>query len=490
MTEASPASPAVPESRRPMSRGCLAALVALCLLAAGLYRLYWTPYAIDDPWITYRYAENLAEGRGFVFNPGERVCGTSTPLYTLILAAAHLGGLPVPATSWTLSFLAMIGTVVATFLVVRRVAGDRAAIVAGSLLVTMQVFHRVATYGMETPVYVLLIVCAFLAYVHERIGLAALLAGLCLVLRLDGGAVGVSLFAAELLRRRQVPWRALLVFLAVSLPWFVFAQIYFGSVFPSSMLAKRMHTNAEIMKWLPQWLLLQPALAVAVFGWIKLLATRESRRLGVPLAIWGSVYATAFTLGGVEGYDWYLTPLAALVAIGAGTGIAAMVDILEEPWPLRWAALLGLCAVAVYPDAHRIKERYRGEEGIRGSEALRLEAALWMRDNLPPGATICTGGVGHIGYFSNRPVLDAMGLVSPQVLRDQGAGHDVTDGSVPRFLPGIVRVERPEFIFDGFWLGKGEAVPSFMKGTYTVMREWVGADPLWPRFILMRRLPD
>ena len=33
----------------------------------------------DDAYITYRYARNLADGAGFVYNPGERVLGTTPP---------------------------------------------------------------------------------------------------------------------------------------------------------------------------------------------------------------------------------------------------------------------------------------------------------------------------------------------------------------------------------------------------------------------------
>src|SRR5437879_10308715 len=39
----------------------------------------------DDGYITLRYAANLAEGKGFVYNPGEPVWGTTTPLLTLLL---------------------------------------------------------------------------------------------------------------------------------------------------------------------------------------------------------------------------------------------------------------------------------------------------------------------------------------------------------------------------------------------------------------------
>ncbi|MBI4518547.1 MAG: hypothetical protein HY699_22340 [Deltaproteobacteria bacterium] len=39
--------------------------------------------------MTLRYARSIAEGDGFVFSPGERVLGTTTPLFALILAGLH-----------------------------------------------------------------------------------------------------------------------------------------------------------------------------------------------------------------------------------------------------------------------------------------------------------------------------------------------------------------------------------------------------------------
>jgi hypothetical protein len=52
----------------------------------------WPDRAQDDAFITYRYARNLATGRGFVYNEGERVLGTTTPLYAMILAAGAAAG--------------------------------------------------------------------------------------------------------------------------------------------------------------------------------------------------------------------------------------------------------------------------------------------------------------------------------------------------------------------------------------------------------------
>ena len=49
---------------------------------------YWE-YSQDDVYITYRYSRNIALGNGFVFNLCERVQGTTTPLFALLMAGVY-----------------------------------------------------------------------------------------------------------------------------------------------------------------------------------------------------------------------------------------------------------------------------------------------------------------------------------------------------------------------------------------------------------------
>ena len=88
-------------------------LVALIVILALAARLIPGPRTIDDAYITFRYARNLLAGNGFVFNPGERVLGTTTPLFTLILAAAALpfGGsaAPFPGIAFAIATLFDLG---------------------------------------------------------------------------------------------------------------------------------------------------------------------------------------------------------------------------------------------------------------------------------------------------------------------------------------------------------------------------------------------
>src|SRR3990172_13278728 len=81
-----------------MSRRSWAVLVALIVILALAARLIPGPRTIDDAYITFRYARNLLAGQGLVFNPGERVLGTTTPVYTLLMAGLGLvsGGTDAP----------------------------------------------------------------------------------------------------------------------------------------------------------------------------------------------------------------------------------------------------------------------------------------------------------------------------------------------------------------------------------------------------------
>jgi hypothetical protein len=476
--------PLVPAPPAPVSRRALVALALISTLAALLYALYWTPIGPDDPWITYRYAENIAAGHGWVYNVGERVMGNSTPLYTLVLAGAAVLGLPVPETSWAIGFVAMLVALVLVFLLVRRLYGEWAGVAAAGLLASAQLFHRVATYGMETPLYVVFILAAFLAYASGRELLAAGFAAACLLMRLDGAAVGAALVLVHVLVRREIPWKAAAVYVAIAAPWFVFSQWYFGSLVPNSMVAKRLHTQGHLMDWMARWLAKEPRSILALIGGYAALFTRPSRA-ALPVIVWGFMYAAAFGFGSIHRYDWYQTPLLAVIAAGAGIGLVWLAAKRPRAQLALGLALVGALAL---PDAWRAVSRARGNEGVLAIERLRHEAALWMRDSLPPGAPIAVGGIGMVGYYTRRHIFDAMGLVTPQSMRIDYELPNPRIVPFPRFLPAVIQDFQPEFVFDAFWLPAGQDLPTFMQGDYTVVKQWRGANPRWPRFILYRRI--
>src|SRR5579884_967317 len=163
------------------------AMLGVALLTA-LIRLSIGPLTIDDAYITMRYARNIATGVGFVFNPGQHVLGTTTPLWTLILAAAYwLGVHDLPSAALVLGALADAAT---SALLVRigcrlglKLSWSTLAAIAFAVSPTSIIY---TTGGMETPLFVLLVVAAGLSTLAERPGPMALFAALALLTRPDG----------------------------------------------------------------------------------------------------------------------------------------------------------------------------------------------------------------------------------------------------------------------------------------------------------------
>jgi len=85
-----PAAPEIGGQRLERLREGLVLVLALVAAVAAFQA--FRSYVFEDAYITYRYAANLAGGRGFVFNPGEAVLGTSTPAWTLLLALLRRAG--------------------------------------------------------------------------------------------------------------------------------------------------------------------------------------------------------------------------------------------------------------------------------------------------------------------------------------------------------------------------------------------------------------
>jgi arabinofuranosyltransferase len=85
--------------------------IAALLLAIRVHRLFDPSLIVDDAFISFRYAENLAHGFGLVYNLGQRVEGYTNFLWTILLAAAARAGATPVFTSIALNLLAALGSI-------------------------------------------------------------------------------------------------------------------------------------------------------------------------------------------------------------------------------------------------------------------------------------------------------------------------------------------------------------------------------------------
>src|SRR5262245_4613068 len=85
--------------RRWIARGAVLLVVALAIVVIFERNVRRGWFLNDDAFITFRYARNLVDGHGLVFNPGERVEGYTEFLFALLMAGGIALGMAPEAFS-------------------------------------------------------------------------------------------------------------------------------------------------------------------------------------------------------------------------------------------------------------------------------------------------------------------------------------------------------------------------------------------------------
>lgn len=213
------------------------------ILTLGLMlRILWisiTGYAEEDAFITFRLARNLSQGLGFTFNPGERVYGTTTPLFTLIMTPLiAIFKNPLPS-AWIVDLLATLGTLHFTACALKRSNLSRAQrfFPLFLLAITPKLWY-LDTLSMETPLVLFFMSLSWAAYKEEHWHLAGIALGLLLWVRVDTVlwllVFGLAIFLRDRRTGLLVAGMATLTYL----PWLIFAWVYFGSPIPLTITAK------------------------------------------------------------------------------------------------------------------------------------------------------------------------------------------------------------------------------------------------------------
>ena len=185
-------------------------LTGFIFLIALSARILPGPRIIDDAFITYRYARNILAGNGFVYNPGEHVLGTTTPLYTFLLVLlGQFAGKNQPAPFPLLSvFVNALADGITCLLLVklgRRLGSPLAGIGAAWVWAIAPYSVTFAIGGLETSLYVLLLTAAINAYLDKRFGLTMFLGSLSLLTRPDALILLGPLLVDRLLRIIAAP---------------------------------------------------------------------------------------------------------------------------------------------------------------------------------------------------------------------------------------------------------------------------------------------
>ena len=414
----------------------------LVALASRLWQASMIPFAAEDAYITFRFAENWGHGLGPVYNAGERVMGFSSPLWTgwLALGSAVFGSAFAFARASGIAF--DLGALALGTRVLDREHGRFTAWIFAIFFAIHPIFAANSVLGMETSLFLFLLMASPWA-LQARHRAAGVVIGLLALVRPEG-------IVAAAIAALGAPARPRLVALGVAALGYGALAAYFGSPIPQSVLAKAatygivgplggLQWIEGILPWFvsgtwpmtPEGTNLLPISLVgtpaAIVG--AALLWRNRARHGVAWIVGAAgmtILAFYFALG-VPYFFWY-----GVVPIASWAWLASI----GMPMISRNRLLYASLALYLVSNTILLRNLYVGR-------VKQETLSFWQAGNALAQAsggrgTVFLEPIGHIGYLSRLRVIDEVGLVSPRVAkrRVQGAG----------WYADVVQAEHPDYL--------------------------------------------
>lgn len=499
-------------ARAAVPRRLIALITLGLMLAAVAARLIPGPRTIDDAFITFRYARNIVEGAGFVYNPGVATLGTTTPLFALLLAGASAatGSGDFPALAVALSAAADAVGVALLFTLGRRALPIGVAALPALLWAVSPMSVTFAIGGMETSLAVLWMLAAFTAFTAPPSARNDAVVGVCiglgLLTRIDSALWAASLLGWQALSRLWAArarlslgalplatWGAVAL---VLLPWAIYATAAFGSPIPNSVTAKRdaylVPAGSALVRMVQTYSTpffefdtfgsagaMAGALITLVLALVSLLLARRAAPRLIPLLLYPWGYAAVFALLNPLIFRWYMAPPLPALMLAIVIGLWALVGRLPKPAP----ALLAGGAAAVWlftslnawvlaPDHGPARPAPEMAWHALELEYQRMAETLVADFGVTPQTRVASGDIGAVGYFSRAVIVDTVGLVTPELTRyypvDPALVASDQNYAIP---PQLIYDTAPEFLvtMEGF-IRAGLAQEARFADEYTLVR--------------------
>jgi hypothetical protein len=420
----------------------VALIVAILALCGRLATFVYADFTYDDAYITMRVARNLANGAGFVFNPGEHVQAVSSPLYGLFS-----GAIWALAGESAFSIVRLLGAVadsVAAGLLVLLTAGHfrpkqgatggqlgprldirlTCGAFAGLFYAGFSTAVIISTAGLETPYYCCAIVATFCALQGRHHTAGAFFGSLASLLRPDGALVALVVLAVVAVRERRIPWKCLGIMSVLGGAYAAFALAYYGSIIPQSVIAKTLLERSAANEWFTianKFFLRGPVAWVAgSFAIAGLMMSLRGRRDLHPFITWWAGYVAAFSTFG-RWWPWYEPPVVLGYCVAFGVGFGTLVGraggaALSVRIRKVGALVLAVCAVCAL-GAHTASNVAKLKPALPVYREQRMALAEWLNVNTPTDANVVVEPLGLLAYYTKRRFDDYPGLASPQVTR-------------------------------------------------------------------------
>jgi len=322
--------------------------------------------------------------------------------------------------------------------------------------------------GLETSVLVALATATFYLHLTHRPVGAAAAGAFALLTRPDAllflGPLAIARIL-ELRRERSRPSYPELLAMAVPITaWLVASSLYYHSPVPQSILAKaaayRIEPEDGLIRLIQHYAtpfidheLLGPGwvrVSLFLYPFLSLLGVRtllRADRHTWPLLVYPGLYLAVYAIANPLLFRWYLTPPLPAYFLSLFVGAGRLSRDLKSRVPFLAFTAFALVSTAngwtLKPDHG--PTRPAPKMAFIEIELLYQEAAERVKGRLAPGEILAAPDIGALGYYSGAPILDLLGLISPEAIRYYPAPEAmyVVNFAIP---PEIVQDLKPDLI--------------------------------------------
>ncbi|MGM0557014.1 MAG: glycosyltransferase family 87 protein [Myxococcota bacterium] len=474
----------------------------------------------DDAYISFRYAHNLVEGHGLVFNPGERIEGFTNFLWTLLIAPFEAMGLDLFQVLEILGTGLVLGVLLYMVLASAHLMGgarrDMSHFWAPLWIATSSSVALWSTSGMEQPLAMFLPVAgAYLLWTswdddesHKRMAASGVLIGLGCLTRPEIHLIGIILglpLVVRVVRERRFNSPAVFWFaglLGITAPAHLFRYIYYGSLFPNTFYVKTGGSTAVLLAGLQKlhsMYAFNAIGALALLSPLSLLGGERRREKIQMLCIAGGFMAYVVYVGNDE-MRWHRLYLPALpfLALLATDGLRnvcrAVVELAGAAGWKRYVVYLVGWAVVIGGAWTNFSYTYEQMNGFNGRGPLsgnfHPDLGKFLTRHAAPGSLVAFQDMGSTPYHApDLKFLDFVGLVDETVAHarhDHGLHAFVStgDGEAKAAYNAEMReyfYERsPEWVILTSYIPgsrTGQVADEFAQNPHpTVLEPWIGTN--------------
>ena len=202
--------------------------------------MVYTNLTEEDAFITFRIARHLAEGVGFVYNNGERILGTTSPLFALLLGGRiAIVSKNIILGARIINLITSTSSLIFLLLALRKIGASKFQQIAVLIIFALSVKLIVLEVGgMETALVIFLMIASWYLFLTRRFVWTSIILGLLVLTRLDLFIWPVSILLIEMISHPKNALRMGIIVLLIVFPWIIFSLNYFGSPIPHTINAK------------------------------------------------------------------------------------------------------------------------------------------------------------------------------------------------------------------------------------------------------------